>query len=119
MRNSLVAIDAGLARVESGNMLFHAAFSLFHVVHGCVVMAGAAFAGVIFLHPLPYLATPHASNRTGVRAACKYCHVPKALLPKLYQKMLAANDVYQHFMGTIDTPEKFEARRPLLARRAW
>lgn len=66
-----------------------------------------------------YLATPHASNRTGIRATCADCHVSKALLPKLYQKMLAANDVYQHFMGTIDTPEKFKARRPLLARRVW
>nr|VFJ89543.1 MAG: periplasmic nitrate reductase subunit NapC [Candidatus Kentron sp. LFY]VFJ90270.1 MAG: periplasmic nitrate reductase subunit NapC [Candidatus Kentron sp. LFY] len=66
-----------------------------------------------------YLGTAHASNRTGVRATCADCHVPREFLPKLKRKIGAANDVYRHFMGTIDTPEKFEARRLLLARREW
>jgi len=32
---------------------------------------------------------------------------------------MAANDVFHHLMGTIDTREKFEKNRIALARRVW
>lgn len=93
------------------------------------VQAGLKFTGTeefcISCHELresvyrEYLETSHHANRTGVRATCPDCHVPKALAPKLARKIEAANDVYRHLMGTIDTPEKFELRRLLLARRVW
>ncbi len=61
----------------------------------------------------------HSSNRTGVHATCSDCHVPKAWAPKLARKIEAAREVYHHVLGTIDTPEKFDAHRPLMQERVW
>lgn len=67
-----------------------------------------------------YAKTPHFQNASGVRAICADCHVPKALVPKLWRKTLATfNEVPKHLMGTIDTEEKFEARRAVLAGHVW
>lgn len=66
-----------------------------------------------------YLKSAHYKNASGVSAECQDCHVPKALWPKLIRKAMAWNDVYHKLRGTIDTPEKFEARRELLAERVW
>jgi nitrate/TMAO reductase-like tetraheme cytochrome c subunit len=61
----------------------------------------------------------HYKSASGVRAGCADCHVPKELGPKLWRKIMAANDVYHHLLGTIDTPEKFEEHRAELAERVW
>jgi len=61
----------------------------------------------------------HFANAAGVRAECADCHVPKDLAPKLWRKLMAANDVYHHLAGTIDTPEKFDEHRAELAERVW
>ncbi|MGE5489866.1 MAG: NapC/NirT family cytochrome c [Actinomycetota bacterium] len=66
-----------------------------------------------------YSHTIHARNRTGVKAVCSDCHVPHEFADTLVRKVKAANDVFHHFMGTIDTPEKFEERRLELAKRVW
>ena len=67
-----------------------------------------------------YQETIHYSNRTGVRAVCSDCHVPKEFFPKMGRKIRASLHEIPHFlMGTIDTPEKFEARRLYLAKRVW
>jgi nitrate/TMAO reductase-like tetraheme cytochrome c subunit len=67
-----------------------------------------------------YQETIHYSNRTGVRAVCADCHVPKEWFPKLYRKIEATLHEIPHWaMGTIDTREKFEARRMFLAKRVW
>ncbi|NKN34372.1 NapC/NirT family cytochrome c [Marichromatium bheemlicum] len=66
-----------------------------------------------------YQETLHYKNPSGVRATCADCHVPKALWPKLVTKVIAAKDVYHELIGTIDTPEKFEARRWEMASRVW
>lgn len=66
-----------------------------------------------------YQETIHYSNRTGVRATCPDCHVPKGLGPKLVRKLQAAKEVYGKLVGTINTPEKFEAKRLELARNEW
>jgi len=67
-----------------------------------------------------YQETIHYSNRTGVRAVCSDCHVPKEWFPKLYRKIEATLHELPHWaMGTIDTREKFEARRMYLAKRVW
>nr|VFK25115.1 MAG: periplasmic nitrate reductase subunit NapC [Candidatus Kentron sp. MB]VFK29880.1 MAG: periplasmic nitrate reductase subunit NapC [Candidatus Kentron sp. MB]VFK74981.1 MAG: periplasmic nitrate reductase subunit NapC [Candidatus Kentron sp. MB] len=68
---------------------------------------------------MEYLESSHNSNRTGIRATCSDCHVPREGFPKLIRKVQASNDVYHHFLGTIDTEEKFEARRLQLAERVW
>lgn len=67
-----------------------------------------------------YQETIHYSNRTGVRAVCSDCHVPKDWLPKMARKIQATMHEIPHWaMGTIDTREKFEARRLYLANRVW
>lgn len=66
-----------------------------------------------------YRTTIHAMNRTGVKATCADCHVPHEFFDTLVRKLKASNDVFHHFAGTIDTPEKFEARRSELAKRVW
>ncbi|GBU09840.1 quinol dehydrogenase [Gammaproteobacteria bacterium] len=66
-----------------------------------------------------YTGTVHDSNKTGVRATCSDCHVPKTFVAKMFRKVEASNDLLQSFLGTIDTPEKFEERRGHLAKREW
>ena len=61
----------------------------------------------------------HYINRTGVRAVCSDCHVPKAWTYKMMRKIQASREVWGKITGTIDTREKFEAKRLTLARREW
>ena len=66
-----------------------------------------------------YKETIHYNNRTGVRAVCSDCHVPKDWTAKMIRKIQASREVWGKITGTIDTPEKFEAKRLTLARREW
>ena len=66
-----------------------------------------------------YKETGHFSNRSGVRATCPDCHVPKEWIPKVARKIVASGELYAHLVGTIDTPEKFEANRARLAQKEW
>ena len=67
-----------------------------------------------------YQQRSHFSNASGVRAICSDCHVPKTLGAKLVRKTVATfNEVPKHLMGTIDTREKFEARKPVLVQNVW
>jgi cytochrome c-type protein NapC len=66
-----------------------------------------------------YKKTIHYANRSGVRASCSDCHVPKDFTHKALRKIEAANDVWGHLVGKIDTPEKFEANRLEMAKREW
>ena len=66
-----------------------------------------------------YKKTIHYSNRTGVRAVCSDCHVPKDWAHKMMRKIQASQEVYGKIMGTINTPEKFEAKRLELATHEW
>ena len=66
-----------------------------------------------------YRNSPHFKTTSGVIASCPDCHVPKPLLPKLLAKVKASADVYHTLVGSIDTPEKFNARRQLMAERVW
>jgi cytochrome c-type protein NapC len=61
----------------------------------------------------------HWKSRSGVHAGCADCHVPKDFKDKMIAKVMAAKDVYHEIMGTIDTPEKYEARRLDMAQRVW
>jgi cytochrome c-type protein NapC len=63
--------------------------------------------------------TVHFTNRTGVRASCPDCHVPREWGPKLVRKVKAATELYHHVLGTIDTPEKFEKHRKQMAESVW
>ncbi len=66
-----------------------------------------------------YKDTIHYSNRTGVRATCPDCHVPKDWTHKMIRKIQASNELLHKVLGSIDTPEKFEAKRLELARHVW
>lgn len=66
-----------------------------------------------------YKQTIHYSNRTGVRAVCSDCHVPKDWTHKIIRKIQASKEVYGKIVGTIDTKEKFEANRLRLATNEW
>ncbi len=66
-----------------------------------------------------YKETIHYTNRTGVRAVCSDCHVPKEWTYKMIRKIEASKEVWGKLVGSIDTREKFEAKRLELARREW
>jgi Nitrate/TMAO reductases, membrane-bound tetraheme cytochrome c subunit len=66
-----------------------------------------------------YRGTIHDSNRSGVRATCPDCHVPKPWFYKIKRKIQASNEVLHKVLGTIDTREKFEAKRLDLAKHVW
>ena len=66
-----------------------------------------------------YKHTIHAQNRTGVSASCSDCHVPKDWVHKFVRKIEASNELLHHFLGTIDTPEKFDKKRVTLAQSVW
>jgi cytochrome c-type protein NapC len=66
-----------------------------------------------------YKQTVHYTNRTGVRAVCSDCHVPKDWGHKMMRKIQASQEIYGKIMGTIDTKEKFEAKRLELAEHEW
>ena len=66
-----------------------------------------------------YKKTVHYQNPSGVRVVCSDCHVPKDWTAKLVRKIRASNELYHKLIGSIDTPEKFEAKRLELARNVW
>nr|VFJ62760.1 MAG: trimethylamine-N-oxide reductase (cytochrome c), cytochrome c-type subunit TorC [Candidatus Kentron sp. FW] len=66
-----------------------------------------------------YMESPFHKNNHGVRVGCADCHVPKPLFARLWRKAKATKELYHKVMGTIDTPEKFEAKRLILARSEW
>ena len=66
-----------------------------------------------------YKDTIHDRNRTGVRAICTDCHVPREPVPLMLRKMRATFEVWGHLTGVIDTKEKFESHRAMLAQRVW
>jgi cytochrome c-type protein NapC len=66
-----------------------------------------------------YKETIHYSNRTGVRAICSDCHVPKDWVHKMIRKSKASFEIWGKITGSIDTREKFEAKRMELATHEW
>ncbi len=66
-----------------------------------------------------YKDTAHYKNRTGIRATCSDCHVPRDFSPKMIAKIRAAKDVWHHFIGTIDSKEKYNNYRLTMAKIVW
>ena len=66
-----------------------------------------------------YKKTIHYQNRTGVRAICSDCHVPKSWVHKVIRKIKASRELYHKVLGSINTREKFEAKRLTLAKNVW
>jgi len=66
-----------------------------------------------------YKPTIHYANRTGVRAGCPDCHVPKPWIHKVVRKIQASKEVFSWLTGKIDTPEKFDEHRLTMAKSVW
>ena len=68
---------------------------------------------------MEYQDTVHYENRTGVRATCPDCHVPKEWGHKIVRKIRASNELLHKALGSINTREKYEAKRLKLAQNEW
>ena len=66
-----------------------------------------------------YQESLHFRNPSGVQATCADCHVPRTWVHKVVRKVQATNELYHKAVGSIATPEKFEAKRWQLANRVW
>ena len=66
-----------------------------------------------------YRQSAHYLNRTGVRATCPDCHVPREWTHKVLRKIRASNELYHWIRGSINTREKFQAKRYELANHVW
>ncbi len=66
-----------------------------------------------------YKGSVHDKNKTGVRAICSDCHVPKPWGEKLVRKIKATNELFHKIKGSVSTREKFEAARLELASNVW
>jgi cytochrome c-type protein NapC len=63
--------------------------------------------------------TVHYNNGSGVRASCPDCHVPKTWGYMVLRKIGATNELFHHLLGSVNTPEKFEAKKLELAEVVW
>jgi cytochrome c-type protein NapC len=63
--------------------------------------------------------TVHFTNRSGVRATCPDCHVPHEWNDKIARKMAATKEIWGTIFGTINSREKFQAKRRELAEHEW
>lgn len=63
--------------------------------------------------------TIHDTNRSGVRAVCSDCHVPREPVPMLRRKVAATFELWGHLTGKIDTKAKFEKHRYEMAKSVW
>lgn len=66
-----------------------------------------------------YKPSIHYSNRTGVRAGCPDCHVPRPWIHKMVRKIQASKEVFSWLTGKIDTKEEFEEHRLTMAKSVW
>lgn len=67
-----------------------------------------------------YKKTIHYSNRSGVRATCPDCHVPRPWVYKMKRKFEATyKELPNKILGKIDTREKFIAHREEMAESVW
>lgn len=66
-----------------------------------------------------YKETIHHRNSSGIQVECADCHIPKDFSGKVVRKIEAAREVYGHWTGIIDTPEKYDAHRKTMAEKVW
>jgi nitrate/TMAO reductase-like tetraheme cytochrome c subunit len=67
-----------------------------------------------------YTHSKHFKNQHGVVVVCSQCHVPHGnWLLTLNRKIHATFELWDHFSGTVNTPEKFDAHRLELAKKVW
>jgi len=100
---------AGIVAVPSFNYVIHETSSDAFCLTCHANDVGLELAGTI-----------HHDNPLGFHVTCEQCHLPQEYVPKLIKKARSGvKDVYHTLLGTIDTPEKFEAHRMTMARTTW
>jgi cytochrome c-type protein NapC len=112
---SKAAAGALLAMGFVGGILFWGAFNTGMEATNSEAFCSSCHAPIV----LEIRETIHYANRSGVRAICSDCHVPHEWTDKIVRKVQASKELVAWAMGTIDTVEKFEARRGHLAEREW
>lgn len=63
--------------------------------------------------------SPHYANAAGVIVGCSDCHEPRDPVALVIRKTEAVKETWNQLLGTISTPEKFEAHRLELAQAEW
>jgi cytochrome c-type protein NapC len=62
----------------------------------------------------------HGATRTGMRATCHDCHIPRQYPELLWYKAVAGTkDAIGEMRGVISTEEKFNAERKRMAAEVW
>lgn len=104
----VIGIVIGLGGVLAFNTTMHATSTEEFCV-SCHEMTDNALA--------QFKQTSHYQNASGVTATCSDCHIPHEFIPKMIRKVEAAREVWGHFNGIIDTPEKYAAHAPAMKER--
>ena len=113
---SLVVLGLGLAV----GLVFFASAASFMVYANSESFCASACHEMASTVAVEYKGSIHDTNRSGVRATCSDCHVPHEYIPNYIAKLGIFSDLWGHFVtGSIDTKEKFEAKRYELAKRVW
>ncbi|MGL4890361.1 MAG: NapC/NirT family cytochrome c [Aeromonas veronii] len=66
-----------------------------------------------------YQGSVHFQNTKGIRAECADCHIPGDPTSYLWTKIRAVKDIYHEAIGTLDTPETYEAHKLRMAQSVW
>ena len=93
--------------------------------HAMVVVTGTdAFCGGA-CHSMQWVAkehkeSTHGATRTGMRATCHDCHIPREYPELLWVKAKSGTkDIIGEIRGVISTEEKFKAERRRMAQLVW
>ena len=113
---SVRALCTGLVIFIVGGGAFAGLSSFFHFTNSTDFCTSCHSMQVNFKE---YKQTLHYKNASGVQTGCADCHVPEQFGPMFVSKIIAFKDVIHEITGTIDSPEKFEARRWKLANIVW
>jgi nitrate/TMAO reductase-like tetraheme cytochrome c subunit len=107
----------GFLMFVAGIIFWNGMVTVIHATNSLEFCTSCHEMGTVFEE---YKETVHYKNASGVRAICPDCHVPKEWGPMMVVKLRATiNELPKKIMGTIDTPEKFEAVRLELAKHVW
>lgn len=66
-----------------------------------------------------YKSSSHYANSVGIQASCADCHLTHRYPAKLFAKASKIKDLWHHLLGSIDTPEKYEKKRLVMAEIEW
>lgn len=107
-----VSVVAGLTAAGVYGSLIDYTSSLNFCAHTCHEMESTVYE--------EYTHSKHFKNQQGVVVVCADCHVPHHNWPATFvAKFFATFELWDHFIGREYIKERFEARRPELAKKVW